>query len=153
MTARLAPPANRTTEIAETERWLYGLLSGSATVAAAVADRVFSYVAPPLTAFPFVTFHWQGDHDVKVLEGTTVWVEAVYTVKCIAESGSEQGLAAAASAVHSTLHGASGLSPSGDGLIVSCLRDSSLAMGEVTGGRQYRTAGGLYRIRTQLVGT
>lgn len=153
MTAQLAPPASRTTENAETERWIYGRLSGSAAVAAAVADRIFSYVAPPLTAYPLVTFAWQGDRDVKALEGTTIWVEAVYTVKCIAENDSEQALAAALSAVHSTLHGASGLSPSGDGLIISCLRDSGLAMGEVSGGRQYRTAGALYRIRTQLVGT
>ena len=142
-----------TTELDETERWLYDRLSKDTGVIAAVAGRVFSYVAPAATLYPFLLFSWQGDHDVQTHDGSTVWVEAVYTVQAIGEGRSSEALGGAAAALHYSLQGSSGVSPSGRARVISCLRDSSLTIGELIGGRQYRHVGGQYRIRTQLIGT
>ena len=142
-----------TTELDETERWLYDRLTKDTGVTAAVAGRVFGYVAPALTVYPFLLFSWQGDHDVQTHDGSTIWVEAVYTVQAIGEGRSAEAIGPAAAALHYSLQGASGLTPSGRARVISCLRDSSLTMGELTGGRQYRHVGGQYRIRTQLIGT
>ena len=114
---------------------------------------MFSYVAPAATLYPFLLFSWQGDHDVQTHDGSTVWVEAVYTIQAIGEGRSSQALGGAAAALHYSLQGSSGMSPSGRARVISCLRDSSLTIGELTGGRQYRHVGGQYRIRTQLIGT
>ena len=153
MSTRVPTVAATTTELAETEAWLYAQLTGSAALMAAAVGGVWSYVAPVGTPYPLVQFGWHADRDVAALEGSTIWVESVYQVRAYTQSGGEAGLNATAAAIHYALQGQVGMSPSGQARIFSCLRDTGLAMGEVTAGRQYRSAGALYRIRTQLVGT
>lgn len=129
------------------EAWLYSTLSGSATLKTYVDTRIYSHVAPAGAATPFVLWSHQSSHDVRGVGPTRVMASYVYQVKVVGQTGGFGGIADAADELDDLLQGATGTTT--DGIVLSCVRESTVAYAEVENGVQYRHLGGLYRIFAQ----
>lgn len=134
-------------ETARVDRWLYERLAGDATLSGLVGGRIYAFVAPQGTAFPFVVFAHQGGHDVLGVGPARVMVSLLYQVKAVGQTAAVADLQPVADRIDALLHGASGAVP--DGTILACVREQAIEEAEVDDGVQYRHVGGLYRLIAQ----
>lgn len=130
------------------ETWLYGKLSGDATLTAKVGARIYSYVAPTTATTPYVVFSAQSPgFDVMGVGTARVMLNCLYQVKVVVQDASFNTAKDAADRIDELLHGATG-TPSG-GEVLGCVREGPLAYAEISDGIEYRHLGGLYRIWVQ----
>lgn len=134
-------------EVTRVDQWLYETLSGDPTLSALVGGRIYSYLAPPTAALPFVLFAHQAGRDVRIVGGRRVLVDMVYQVKAVGSGGSFQPLKSIADRLDALLQGASGSVV--DGVVYMCVREQPLAYVEVEKGVEYRHLGGFWRIIAQ----
>lgn len=134
-------------EVVYVDKWLYGVLSGDATLTGLVGARIHAYQAPEGTAFPFVLYSFQGGADVAVVGGIRIFNRGVYQVKAVGKGDTMGALQSIADRIDTLLQGASG-SVTG-GIILACVREQPLAYAEIDNRIQYRHLGGLYRILVQ----
>ncbi|HEV8639448.1 MAG TPA: hypothetical protein VG370_35005 [Chloroflexota bacterium] len=114
----------------------------------AVADgRIYQGVAPEGAALPFVVFQMLAGTDLAQLGAFRVWANLLYLIKATGQGSSFAALAPLADAIDARLHRASGTTA--DGRVLTCVREEAHTMVEVTDGRQWRHAGGVFRLLVQ----
>lgn len=134
-------------EIVRADVWLHGKLSVDATLTAAVSTRIYSYLAPSGTTFPFVVYAFQGGADVSAIGAIRIMNSGLYQVKAVGQGNSMVAVEAIANRIDALLHGVTG-TVSG-GVILACVREQPLAYVENSNGIRYNHLGGLYRIFIQ----
>ncbi|HXF08991.1 MAG TPA: DUF3168 domain-containing protein [Candidatus Acidoferrales bacterium] len=134
-------------ESVRVDQWLYGLLSGDATLNGLVNGRIYGYLAPQDAALPFVLYSHQSGVDVRGVGPTRIMVGFIYQVKAVGQGPSFAPLQPIADRIDTLLQGASGSVV--DGLVLACVRESTVAFVEVESGVQYRHLGGLWHIIAQ----
>lgn len=125
------------------EEWLVTTLA-DATLAGLVPSGVWNMQAPENTAYPLIVFQMMAGNDYAAVGANRIWTNLVYMVKVIGETADFSTLSAAAARIDALLHRASGNAT--DGTIWSCVREQTIRLPDAIAGRQYRQAGGLYRI-------
>lgn len=132
------------TELTASESWLYARLSGDATLTALVGGRIYDSLAGRSTAYPLVTFQFQGGRDVLGVSAQMLMGQEVYQVAATGRATTYTALKPIARRIHDLLHGRRGRTA--DGLIYACVREQPLKLVYVEDGIQYCRLGGLYRL-------
>lgn len=131
------------------ERFLFGTLTGDATIAAIVSARIYGYIAPPAAAHPYILYTQRaaGD-DLTALGAIRIYSQFVYDVRVVDKTESYIALEAGSAAITAALHKASGSNVSG--AIVGCVKESPFSMPELDrDGSQLRHLGGTFRLYVQ----
>jgi len=136
-------------ELLRVDQWLVARLKGDATLNTAVGGRVFRFVAPAGTAFPYVLYNYSGGHDVIGVGPARVMVDTVYTVKAVSQACSPAALQPIVDRIDAILHGSTGGVAGADGLVLAAVRETPLAYVEVADGMQYQHVGASFRIWAQ----
>lgn len=134
-------------ETLRVDQWLYGVLSGDATLSSLVGGRIYGYIAPQDAPLPFVVYSHQEGHDVRGVGPARIMASLVYQVKAVGQGGSFAPLKPIADRLDQLLQGASGTIV--DGRVLMCVREQTVEYVEVDDGVQYRYLGGLWRIIAQ----
>src|SRR3954465_850032 len=82
-------------ELARIEKWLYTYLSADATLSAAVGNRFYGPKAKTCTAFPYITWNWQGANDVNGNAAARLMTKPLYQIKVVSKGLSDAVAAAA----------------------------------------------------------
>ena len=91
--------------VAAAERWLYTTLTGDATLAGIVGNRVYGHVVPPGAVAPYVFFTMPGAADDRLtVEAVRVWSSLLYAVRIVNKTESYPSLEAGAAAIEAALH-------------------------------------------------
>lgn len=136
-------------ETLQAERWLYGILSNDATLAALVGTRIFAYLAPQDTQYPLVVFAFEDGEDEQGIGGMRLNSILRYSVKAVGEGSSFTAIEPIATRIDALLHAKAG-AITGGGYVQESIRVSPVAMVELgEGGTQYRHLGGVYQLRIQ----
>ncbi len=135
--------------IVAAERWLYATLTGDATLAGIVGNRVYGHVVPGGATVPYVFYSFQGaPDDTTTINAETIWSELVYAVRMVSKVESFTTVEAGAAAIHGAIHRERGSNISGD--ILACVQERPFAMIELDrDGFELRHLGGLYRLYVQ----
>jgi hypothetical protein len=138
-------------EVALGFQFLYGVLSGDATLASYAPGGVFRALAPPDTATPFVIIAYQAGSDSVTMNGFRMLDDLVFQVKAVGPAISMTSIVSAAERIDQLLGGtntgpASGVIGSNLGQCLACYRQSPLAMDEITNAELWTNIGGLYRL-------
>jgi hypothetical protein len=72
-------------ELARIEKWLYSYLSSDATLSAAVGSRFYGPKAKTGTAFPYITWNWQGASDVNGNAAARLMTKPLYQIKVVSK--------------------------------------------------------------------
>lgn len=128
------------------EAWLYATLSGDATLAGLVDDRISGTLSPVLLETPYVTFLCQSPRDIIGVGGTRISTDNLYMVKAVAQTSTWDTLLPIAKRID-TLIDMTGHAVSYGGGSLTCKREMIHELAEVSEGLQYRHLGGIYRIR------
>lgn len=126
------------------EEWLESTLAGDATLTGLVEGGVWNTQAAQGTAYPLIVFQQMAGYDYAAVGANRIWTNLVYMVKVINETADFSTLSAAVARIDALLHRSSGIAT--DGTIWSCVREQTIRLPDAIAGRQYRQAGGLYRI-------
>lgn len=129
-------------------RFIYSTLSADAQLTAVVGTRIFETRRPsPTTPFPCVISQLQAAGDDMMGVGPyRIWSSLLYLVRGITEQTSYEGNAAIiADRIDAALHAKSGTNVAGT--VWSIVRERPFIMAEIVDGREFRHAGGLYRIQ------
>ena len=133
-----------TTETALAYNYLYSTLAGDTTLAGYAPGGVWRALAPPGTATPFVVFNFQAGSEALTLNAYRVMSNQLFQVKVSGPATGMTALVQAASRLDDLLRLSSG-TPSG-GLVLSCYRETPVAMDELVSGVLWSNLGGLYRL-------
>lgn len=134
-------------ELVNVDEWVYTVLAGDATVAAACGTRIWADAMPDRTGLPAVVFQHQATvPDTTTFDGNRILTQTLMLARCIDQATSWTGtVRAVADAIDSALHQAAGSTV--DGVqVATCIREQPWRLLDVVDGRQYRHMGGLYRI-------
>lgn len=118
--------------------WIVGQLDSIAGLNGAWLGRI-----PASVKLPAARFQLMAPRDVRVVDGVIVITVVDMLVAAVAEGGVDE-LRAPAKALHAALHLQTGTA--GDVDVLSCVRISPFTMTEISEGRTYHHAGGVYRI-------
>lgn len=135
-------------ELTEADDWLYGVLSGDATLAALVGSRIYSWETPPNTGSPYVIFHPQSPGvDVRAsgrLGTGRVFTTPLYLVRAIAAVTDWATLKPIALRIDQLIEGVNITTVNGNHISVQ--RESPFQLVQHDGTQQrWRHLGGLYR--------
>lgn len=136
-------------EVVTVDRWLYGVITGDATLAGIIGTRAYGHSVPPEAEPPFVmwTLASPGE-DVMTVNTTRIWANPLYDIRLVMAAEDYTPLETGVAALDAALHRASGSNVSG--VIVGCVREAPFAMPEFgQGASQLRHLGGRYRIFVQ----
>lgn len=136
MTAGLEPAA--------VEEWLAGVLNGDAALLALVPSGAFNTQPPEDQPYPFILYQFMSGLDYAAVGAERIWTNMLFLVKVIGETASYSALNQAVARIDALLHRASGSAT--DGTVWSCTREQAIRLPDDVANRQYRQAGGLYRI-------
>ena len=131
------------------ERFLYGTLTGDATLTGIVGNRVYGHVVPPTATRPYVFYTLQdaGD-DLTEIGAQRIFSNMIYVVRIVNKTESYASLEAGSSAITAALHRASGSNVSG--VIVGCIKEAPFALLELDpDGSQLRHLGSRFRLYVQ----
>ncbi len=134
------------------DEWLYGVLSGNATITGIVGTRVFNEIAPDDAIFPYVVFFASSPGNDYLLAGPAnrLWSRAIYTVKGVAQQSSYGGnLLTLFQTFDSLLDGKTATVTRGE--VVSCVRQTTVKYAEKStdGGVPYRHLGATFIINAR----
>jgi len=101
-------------------------------------------MAPPGTVTPFVVFALQVGMDVVTMNAFRLMVNELVQVKVVGPASKSLMIAQAGAQIDALLKLASGTVTGG--AILSCYRESPLALDEIIAGELWLNDGGLYRI-------
>lgn len=138
--------------LAAAERWLYSVLSGDATLAAAVGTRIYFESVPQNTAAPYIFITTRPMPDIRGAGGNIIASQFEYVVRAVDETppgGLTTALVNVAAQLHQVLHGSSG--SNADGAVFAIVRDAPFSLPEVdrATNRPWRHLGGIYRMWVQ----
>jgi hypothetical protein len=129
----------------EVKAWIRALLAADATIAAAVGSRIYSDLAPPNSAHPYIIVNLQGGSDLNAL-GARGLSEKLYQVKVIGRGDNPGALKAVADQIDTLLHMAASATAT---LACWCLREQEIDYPEVSGDIRFQHVGGIYRVVAQ----
>lgn len=127
--------------------WLFSTLSGDATLAAIVGNRIYPSPPAPSTAYPLIIVELLAAPLRKTADDTVIWVEADYLIKVYVKGRSYNNARAAAFRVNELLHKKRGTTA--DGIVVSSSRVETQRGAEEESDAQYRWVGGIYQLLAQ----
>lgn len=131
-------------EVPRAEKWLYGKLSGDATLSTAVGGRIYGYLAPQGTAYPLVLFNLQGSRDVQGPGTNRTQTELLYQVKVISKGPHDASARTALDRIDILIGQA--VHDRCDGYLFSARREQTISYHEPNGDIRFQHTGGLYRI-------
>lgn len=114
-----------------------------------VAVRIWDSVPPPDAALPYILVQAVEPRDVGGVGMAEVFAVGLLTAKAVDRAESYDTLSPVANAIHKTLHGATNVTVSGGGLMLSSRRIRAISYPEQTQGIEYRHLGGLYEVSAQ----
>lgn len=133
------------------ERWLYGKLSGDATLTAliggAVSPRLYSDLAPAGAVYPMVVFAALSGVPVAGVGPAIIMWNEIYAVKTIGQGAPLTSLETIADRIRTVLQAASG-SVTG-GVVVACTAQGRARLTDVIEGVAYRQLIQTFRIYSQ----
>lgn len=137
-------------ELARIEKWLYTYLSGDSQLSAAVGGRFYGPKAKTGTAFPYVTWNWQGANDVNGNAAARLMTKPLYQIKVVSK-GLTDPVAAIADRLDYLLMTTS--EQTANGINFSVRREGPLSYIESGDDPEtnFHHLGGLYRIYAQAV--
>jgi hypothetical protein len=131
-------------EASAAEEFIYGTLTGDATLTALVTGGVWNTQAEQGSVYPLLLYQFMSGLDYAAVGAERVWTNLIYMVKVIADTADFSVMNAAVARIDQLLHRASGTVA--DGSVWSCTREQVIRLPDSVAGSQYRQAGGLYRI-------
>lgn len=136
------------------DSWLTSVLTGDATIVAAVGTRVYAEIAPTGAATPYIVFRMISTDDVGTSSANRIMVTEQRLVEAITEGQSFSPLKAIAERIDALLHRKPNSASQTIGTFagVSILSSDRLRisrLAESEDGRHYRRLGGIYRISAQ----
>jgi hypothetical protein len=126
------------------EQWLAQTLLADGQLAALVADRIYSLVAPQSAAYPLVVYAELAGADTEALGMIRTLTQLTYAVKAIGATASLLPIDPIAKRIDTLLQGAQAALPGG--LIEGCTRRSITVLGAPAQGVQYRQIVQTYQI-------
>lgn len=129
-------------------QWLYNTLTGDATLAAAIGNRVYDLAPQPAT-YPLIQLAEAGSNDKQFVNASRIWVESDWLIKVI--DGPNVGWERAGSIfdrLDSVLQGNDGGTVAYGRVYVS-VRQATFQYPEVEDGVVYRHLGGRFRLMVQ----
>lgn len=126
------------------EEFIYSTLSGDATLMAQLPGGVWNVQANERAPYPLVVFQFMSGIDAAAVGALRIWTSMIYLVKAIAEADNFAALNSAVARIDALLHRTSGTAA--DGTVWTCTREQAIRLPDSVAGRQYRQAGGLFRI-------
>lgn len=135
-------------QLPEALKWCFETLSEDATLDALVPGGWHEHPAPEGTVFPYGTFQVQASgEDVDAVGAHRIFEEIVLLVRVVHQGRSTIGLKPAVDRMDVLLHRASGTTDGGR--VISCVREGTFHLPEISQGKHYRHLGGLYRVLAQ----
>jgi hypothetical protein len=135
-------------ELARIEKWLYSYLSSDATLSAAVGSRFYGPKAKTGTAFPYITWNWQGASDVNGNAAARLMTKPLYQIKVVSK-GLNDSVAAIADRLDELLMTSSELTTGGINLSVRREQPISYIEAGPDPETNFHHLGGIYRFYAQ----
>ncbi|MBI1756201.1 MAG: DUF3168 domain-containing protein [Fimbriimonas ginsengisoli] len=134
------------TETTAAARWLYGVLSGDAALAALCGGRVFAYRVPIGKPMPCVVFQMQGARpDSRPVGASRVASRMAFVVKAVSQGADLIAIRPIADRIDRLIEAAGGTNV--DGVVAQCVRETPVEYLELgDNGVDYAHLGGLYRL-------
>jgi hypothetical protein len=126
------------------EPWIYSTLSGDPQLTAAVDGRIYGALTPETPVGVYVTIALMSVRDVRGVGLNRVQVDAIYLVKAVAPTTTQDDVLPAARRITALLDGVDTDTSSGH---ISCVRETTISYPEVSGGQPFLHLGGTFRIR------
>ena len=135
-------------ELARIEKWLYSHLSGDSALNTAVGGRFYGPKAKSGTAFPYVTWNWQGASDTNGNAAARLMTRPLYQIKVVSQGLNDQ-VAAIADELDARLTAA--VNVAANGVTITVVREQPLSYVEpgTDPETSFHHLGGLYRIYCQ----
>jgi hypothetical protein len=130
------------------DAWLEDVLTGDATLAAAVPGGWHADVAPEETDSPWGVWFQVSGVDVGNVGNGRIMADLVYEVRVTGRNCGYGALKAAADRMDGLLHKVKGVTLA-DGKMIGCERVEPVRFSEQDGAQVYRHLGGRYRVLTQ----
>lgn len=137
-------------ELARVEKWLYSYLSADSVLSAAVGGRFYGPKAKTGTAFPYVTWNWQGAADTNGNAAARLMTRPLYQVKVVSQ-GLNDAVAAAADRLDELLMTTSEVTANGVNLSVRREQPLSYIEQGPDAETNFHHLGGIYRFYVQAV--
>ena len=136
-------------ELSRGRDWIIATLTASSAFTTNAPGGVHSGLAPTGTPTPYCVVTVQsGGVDVAGVAGIRLFTTPLYQVRVFGPATQYAAIVAAADAADAVLQRAHGTTA--DGTIMSCIRQSGLAIDEIVGtGVQWSSLGGLYRLQVR----
>jgi len=125
------------------EPWLYATLAGDPSLAALVGDRIFGALTPDELSDPYVTFALTSARDIAGIGTARILVDALYTVKAVAQTTSLDDVRPIAARIDALLQGATADTP---GHVLSVTRRNTISYPEVSRGVPFLHLGAVFRV-------
>lgn len=114
-----------------------------------VGLRIWDSIPPPDADLPYILVQAVEPRDIGGVGMAEVMATGLLTAKVVHRAESYDPLVPVATALHQTLHGATNVTVSGGGLMLSSRRIRAISYPEQTQGVEYRHLGGLYEVSAQ----
>lgn len=131
-------------EINIAESWIYTTLSGNATIAGTVGDRIFVDVAPQDAAFPLIVFALQSSFDVQGNGTHRTKTRPLYSIRFVTRGDPTPAVRSAADALDDLIGRAVHVLHAG--AYISGRREQLYRISNTDSGIKYVQLGGLYRL-------
>lgn len=127
------------------EPWIYSTLAGDSALADLVGDHIYGPIVPDEIDVPYVTFQLISLLDVNTAAGGyRIMVDALYQVKVVAETTSQDDIAPIAARVDTLLNVRNADTGTG---FVTCIREGIISTAEVVDGQPFLHLGGRYGVQ------
>ncbi len=136
-------------EVYDTSVWINSVLSVDGTLSAAATGGFHDGVAPPGTLYPFV--RWSVQSPPRVIRGAgkdEFYTDGLWLVVAVDNNASNSKIGPMSGRIQALLGGVINVA-TGSGIILACVREDGFTLPQVEGGREYRSMGGIYRVKYQ----
>jgi hypothetical protein len=123
-------------------KWIDAILRPDTQLQSYVSGRLYTDVAPPTTATPYVITSLQGGIDLNTANAVRIWTDSLWQVKAVAPATDSVKQEQAASRLDALLTAKTVVA----GFTVSCWREQTLYYSETINGVVWRHLGGIYRL-------
>lgn len=132
--------------------FLFEQLTGDATLAGLVGDRVYRNLAPPGATLPYVVFGFVAGLDRNAVGSRSImFTRPFYDIKGVVAGTDSAAADAIADAIHAAVNGKQRLDvAAGELVVLGCRRESLVEFVEMTEDQQYIHRGGSYRLFCHL---
>jgi hypothetical protein len=141
-----------TSEAYEAEIFFQREMESDSALVAAAPSGIWAHPAPEHRDGVWVTHHMQSGTDALTSNSVRVWNDQLWLIRAYVQDESFTPLKAAAAAIDRLFARRSDFASTDHALIYYVRREMTWMRPEVSGGKEYRSLGGMYRIAIQLTG-